>query len=260
VTDGPLAGRRILVTRRPEQSGALVAALRAAGASVVELPLIVIAAPEDWEPLDRALRRLHVYDWLVFTSANAVRAVRDRLERLGLSAEPVGKATTVASVGEATSAAFAAAFPGGVVSLAPASQFRSEGLLEAFLAREVAGQRFLIPSSDQAAETLPAGLRTAGGEVDSVAAYRTVTPPDLAPQLAAIFKEGLDMALFASPSAVAGFAAAAGPAGALCPAGVIGPVTRARAETLGLDVRVEARPSTDAGMLEALLRHFAPLS
>ncbi len=256
---GPLHGRRILVTRRPEQSEGLTKGLAAAGADVVELPLLEIRAPEDTGPLDAALGRLHAYDWLVFTSANAVEAVRARFVALGLSDAAVGRGTAVASVGAATSDAFRAAFAGGDVSLAPAAQFRAEGLLEAFRVRGVTGERFLIPASDRAADVLPAGLRDAGASVDVVTAYRTVTPPDLAPRLASILNEGLDIALFASPSAVAGFVAAAGSRAVAFPAGVIGPVTRARAEASSLDVKFEARPSNDAGMLAQVLAFFAPL-
>lgn len=254
---GPLAGRRILVTRRPEQAAGLTATLAEAGAEVVELPLIAIEPPEDTSALDAALRRLHAYDWLVFTSANAVTAVRDRLAALAVSAAAVGRGTPVASVGSATSDAFRAAFPEGSVTLMPAGGFRAEGLLEAFRVRGVAGERFLLPSSDRAAEGLPAGLREAGASVDVVTAYRTTTPPDLALRLGAILKQGIDIALFASPSAVDGFVAAAGARATAFPAAVIGPVTRERALAAGLDVRVEAAPSTEAGMRAAVLAHFA---
>lgn len=234
-----------------------MAALAAAGAEVVALPMLEIRAPEDTVALDAALGRLHAYDWLVFTSANAVDAVRTRLEALGLPDAAVGRGTAVASVGSATSAAFRAAFPEGTVTLAPAAQFRAEGLLEAFRVRGVARERFLIPGSDRAADLLPAGLREAGAVVEVVTAYRTVSALELAPRLAAILNEGLDIALFASPSAVDGFVAAAGPRAAAFPAGVIGPVTRARAESAGLDVKLEARPSTEAGLIAEIHAFFA---
>ncbi|MFI5006451.1 MAG: uroporphyrinogen-III synthase, partial [Solirubrobacterales bacterium] len=76
---GPLAGRRIVVTRRLSQASALVRALRDRGAAVLEVPAIEVVPPEDVRPLDAALSRRESYDWIAFTSANAVHAVRDRL-------------------------------------------------------------------------------------------------------------------------------------------------------------------------------------
>jgi uroporphyrinogen-III synthase len=254
----PLAGRRILITRRPEQSGALAAALRDAGATVLELPLLEIGPPGDWGPLDAALQRLLDYDWLVLTSSNTVRAVRSRLDDLGLAAASVGHTPRVASIGPATSDAFRAAFPGADVALAPTGAFRAEGLLAAFRSRGAAGERFLLPTSDRAGDVLPIGLREAGGVVEVVTAYRTLVPADLSERLARILLQGMDMALFASPSAVDAFCASAGPAAARLPAGVIGPVTRRRAEAAGLDVRVEAQPSTSEGLLSSLISHFRP--
>lgn len=255
--NAPLAGRRILVTRRPEQSQSLTSRLREAGAEVVELPLIEIHLPEDAAPLDAALGRLHAYDWLAFTSANAVRAVADRLAALGLTDAAVGQATAVASVGAATSEAFREAFPNGTVSLEPAVEFRAEALLAAFVGRGVAGERFLLPVSDRGRDVLASGLREAGARVDTVTAYRTRMAPGLVDRLPAILQSGLDIAVFASPSAVTSFVAAAGPSARDFPAAVIGPVTREAAEAAGLDVRVTARASSAEGLLAALVAHFA---
>lgn len=254
---GPLAGRRVLVTRRLEQAQGLTSRLREAGAEVVELPLIETAPPEDSAPLDAALARLHRYDWLAFASANAVRAVADRLAALGLADASVGQGTAVASVGAATSAAFREAFPRGSVSLEPAAEFRAEALLAAFRSRGVNGERFLLPVSDRGRETLAHGLREAGGQVDSVVAYRTRPAPDLPERLSGILKSGLDIAVFASPSAVEAFVAAAGKAKPVA-AAVIGPVTEAAALAAGLEVRVVAEVSSAEGLFFALAAHFAP--
>ena len=80
----PLAGRRVLVTRAAHQAGKLSEGLRAKGAEPVEVPVLEIFPPEDFEPLDRALRQLDEYDWLILTSANAVRALAERAAALGL--------------------------------------------------------------------------------------------------------------------------------------------------------------------------------
>jgi uroporphyrinogen-III synthase len=249
----PLAGRRILVTRRAEQSRDLVVSLLDLGAEVLELPTIVIAPPEDPEPLDRALLALHRYDWLVFTSANAVEAVAGRLRHLDRDGREVGRGTPVATVGAATSAALRAAFPGAEVAIEPRADYRAEGLLAAFRERGVRGQRFLLPVSDRARETLAEGLADEGARVESVAAYRTVPPPGLREDLERILLGGLDLATFASPSAVDHLAAAAGDRLRGLPAVVIGPVTEVAARRAGLAVRAVAHPSTTTGVLAAVL-------
>lgn len=253
----PLSGRRILVTRRPEQSGTLSRRLRGLGAITLEIATIEVVDPDDYGPLDQALRGLHRYDWLVFTSANAVRSVGERLTALEIDRASVGRAVRVASVGSSTTEAFRAHFPGGDVSLQPELDFRLEGLVAAFVARGVRGERFLLPVSDRARDTLALALRSRGAKVDSMVAYRTVTPPGLTERLASQLREGIDLATFASPSAVEGFASAAGDLATGLPAAVIGPVTERAALSAGMDVQVVASPSTEEGLLAALERHFA---
>lgn len=252
----PLAGRRILVTRRPEQSGSLATRLAELGASVVEIATIAIVPPEDFGPLDRALRELHRYDWLVFTSANAVRSVRARLDALGLDPTPVGRGTPVAAVGPSTTEAFREHFPGGEVGVQPEREFRAEGLAEAFAARGVRGRRFLLPVSDRARGTLAADLTAAGAEVSTVVSYRTVTPAGMRERLTAELEAGLDLATFASPSAVEGFTEAARDLAGGLAAAVIGPVTERAAHAAGMKVVVIASPSTADGLVAAIVRHF----
>lgn len=250
----PLRGRRILLTRRPEQSGSLAERLTAAGAVVLQAPLLEIAPPEDTGPLDRALRTLGTYDWLTLTSGNAARAVRSRLEALGLHlALPDG--VRVASVGPATSAAARSLLGAARIDAEPSSDFRAESLLGALAAHDLAGRRVLLPLSDRARDVLRAGLEGRGAAVDAVVAYRTVLPADAASRLEACLREGVEMVAFASPSAVEGFVAVTGAAGQL-PAAVIGPVTAAAARQAGLDVRVVASPPTSEGLVAALTSYF----
>ncbi|HEY2945539.1 MAG TPA: uroporphyrinogen-III synthase [Vicinamibacteria bacterium] len=251
----PLQDRRILVTRRSEQAGPLVDGLRALGATVVEVPLIAREPPEDAAPLDRALDRLTSYEWLAFTSANAVQAVADRLAQLGI---PLPAGVRLASVGPTTARAIAERFRGRRVELQPASGYRAEGLVEAFRAHGLAGRRVLLPVSDRARDTLAAGLRAQGADVDRVVAYRTVMPDGARDLLERALADGIDLAVLASPSAVEALTLAlGGRAGALSVA-VIGPVTEQAAREAGLDVRVVGSPSTVDGLLAALPRAFPP--
>jgi uroporphyrinogen-III synthase len=95
----PLVGKRVLVTRAAHQAGKLSEGLRALGAEPVEVPVIEIRPPSDFAPLDRVLRTLDSYDWLILTSANTVHALAERAAALDLSlaATTVGKATAEAA-------------------------------------------------------------------------------------------------------------------------------------------------------------------
>jgi len=245
---GALAGRRFLVTRRPEQSGGLVARLREAGAEVLEVPAIAVAPPADSSGLDAAAAQLERFDWIAFTSANAVQALAQR--RPAPAPWP-----RLASVGPATSRAIEQALGRGP-DLVPESDFRAEGLAAAFAGRGVAGARVLLPLSDRARDTLETALRAAGADVVRVEAYRTLAPPGAAGSLAAAFRRGFDLALFASPSAVENVAALLEDKARGLACAVIGPVTEAAARSAGFDVRVVADPSTADGLVASLQRHF----
>lgn len=247
-----LEGRRLLVTRREEQAGDLVAALRERGAEVRLLPLIDVQPPSDPGPLDAALRQLEAYQWVVFTSANAVEALARRVAALGLAPSTL---PSLASVGPATTAAVKAAFPSVRRVLEPEASYRAEGLVAAFAAGAAPGARALLPQSDRARPTVAEGLRRLGLAVDAVVAYRTVTPAGVADALRRICAGGLDLAVLASPSAAEALVATGGP---VPPVAVIGPVTEAAARSAGLEVRVVAEPSTAEGLVAALERHFRP--
>jgi uroporphyrinogen-III synthase len=242
---GALRGRRVLVTRHwPE----LTAGLASLGVIASEVPLIELRPPSDPRPLDAALGDLGRYDWMVFTSANAVEAVSTRMAARAVTL-PAG--LSLASVGPATTEAVRAAWPGARVSLEPAADFRAAALVAAFDRTLVQGRRVLLPVSDRAAETVSRGLTARGALVDRVVAYRTVSA-DGGQALAQRLRDGVDAAVFASPSAVEAFAAFAGADGRTVPAAVIGPTTAEAARAAGLTVLAVAEPSTVEGLLAAL--------
>lgn len=249
-----LAGRRIVVTRRPEQSDTLRAALAALGAEVVEVPLLELAPPEDPEPLDRALADIAGYDWVALTSANAVQALAAALERAGRALAP---STRVASVGPSTSRSVRERL-GIEPALEPAADFQAEGLLRAFDAVDLTGQRFLLAISDRARDALAEGLRARHALVDVVVAYRTVTPAGAGEAMERALQAGADLVILASPSAVEGLVGVLAGQEAPVAVAVIGPVTEHAARAAGLDVRVVASPATANGLVEAIKRHFAP--
>ena len=250
----PLSGRRIVVTRRPEQSASLCSRLRELGATVVELPLIEIAEPADPAAVDGALRALQRYDWVVFTSANAVRAVARRARALGIGPAE-WRARKIASVGPATTAALRESFAGVAIAAEPAVHDALNVLKE--LAGHARGRRFLLPTSDRAREALAEGLRAAGAAVDVVVAYRTTAPDGLRERALEGLRDGADAVVFASPSAVQNLLAAAGELAPRVKAAVIGPVTEQACRRAGIDVVAVAAPATAEGLADALVRHFS---
>jgi uroporphyrinogen-III synthase len=248
-TARPLQGRRLIVTRQADQAGELAARLRVLGAEVEEVPTLEVVPPVDTRSLDQALSRLTDFHFMAFTSANAVEAVSRRLLALG---HELPASLRLASVGAATTAALASAFPGRSPDLEPAADFRAAGLVDAFRRRGVAGERGLLPQSELARDELASGLAALGAEVEAVTAYRILEPPGLPERVKGALARPIDAVLFASPSAVNAFRAALGPHLPPPPAVVIGPTTQAAAAAAGFTVLAVAGHSTTDGLVEAL--------
>ena len=254
----PLFGRRVLVTRPADQAQEMLEALREAGAEPVLQPMIRIEPPEDWGAADAALRRIADYDFLVFGSVNAVRALAERARARG--ALPASWRGAALCVGPRTAAA-ARGCGLGVVELAP-EPTDAESLLAAILRGcAPAGRRFLVARAAEGRDVLERGLREAGAEVDAVAVYRTLPAEVDAALLRARLAEGsLDVLTFASPSAARAFAALLDPparqAARRCLVAAIGRVTAEalRLEGLGPDVVPERAEASElvAAVADAL--------
>ena len=256
----PLAGRRIVVTRAREQAGALSDALRANGAEVIVAPMIRIEplGAEALAPLRAALEQLGRYRWVVFTSANTVRIVCDRLAEWGVSPS-VFAGAPVAAIGPATASALS---EHGVQADVVPERFVAESVVEALAARGgLRGARVLLPRALEARDALPDGLRAFGAETEIIPVYRTVTAAGDGRALAADLLGGrVDAVTFTSSSTVRHFTELVGAEAAGCGRFVtaaIGPVTAATARELGLDVAIEAEEYTVPGLVAALVRHFA---
>jgi uroporphyrinogen III methyltransferase/synthase len=258
-----LAGRRIVITRRREQAGGLSEALRKRGAIPVELPTIALAPPASWQPVDRALRRLESYDWVIFTSANGVESFFSRLKRHRGKEKALPKAR-LAAIGPATARALRAkGFRADVVP----DEFRAEGLLAALRDERWRGKQVLLARAAQAREILPQELRRRGARVEVVAVYETIVPQRSKQRARTVFsaRRKPDAITFTSSSTVKNFFALGGRRWARrVLAGVtiatIGPVTSRTARALGLEVAVEADPYTVPALVQALERYFRALS
>ncbi len=255
--EGPLRGRRVLVTRAVRQASNLSDALRSAGAEVIEVPVLEIRPPESFAALDAALGQLAQYDWLILTSGNTVRALTQRAADLGLPFS-LPATTKVAAVGQGT--ATAAREAGLEVSVVPAS-YVAESLVDA-MKDEVAGKRILLARAAVARDVIPNALRAAGAEVDVVDAYRNVLPDAAPEQLRMALAETIDAIPFTSSSSVTHLAEAARSLSLDWPfAGVaaisIGPVTSRTLRDAHWEPAAEATTSDIPGLVDAILRKFA---
>jgi uroporphyrinogen-III synthase/uroporphyrinogen III methyltransferase/synthase len=250
----PFSGRRVLVTRAAHQAGKLSEGLRAVGAEPVEVPILEIRPPASFDALDRALRQLERYDWLILTSANAVRAIVERAAKLELRLEPPAS-LKIAAIGDATAAA--ARKVGLAVTLVPES-YVAESLSNG-LTSLVSGRRILLARAAIARDVIPAVLRQVGANVDVVDAYRNVMPEGAPEQLRRALAAGINAVTFTSSSSATHLAEAARAAGIKFPfAGVsavsIGPITSQTLRELGWEPAAEASVSDIPGLIDALVQ------
>ncbi|MFL6140148.1 MAG: uroporphyrinogen-III synthase [Frankiaceae bacterium] len=243
----PLAGWKVLVPRTKEQAGQVAEQLRGYGAVPMEVPTIAVEPPRTPQQMERAVRGLVQgrYQWVVFTSTNAWRAVRERLEEYGLDARAFA-GIKIACIGDVTAEAVRGY--GIQPDLVPSGEQSSEGLLADWPPYDDVLDpidRVLLPRADIATETLVAGLKELGWEVDDVTAYRTVrAAPPPAETREAIKTGGFDAVLFTSSSTVRNLVGIAGKPHEATVIACIGPRTSETAEEHGLTVHVKApRPS-----------------
>ena len=257
--DLPLAGKRVLVTRSRQQAGQLSRELATLGAEAIEIPAIEVLPPEDFHALDEALRNLRRYDWLIVTSANAVRAIEARRAELKVAAKELDH-LKVAAVGAST--ARAVEKTGLRVSVIP-EEYVAESLAEALVHTN---GHYLIARAAAARDVIPNALRVRGAEVDVVDAYRTVVPRSSVKRIAEIFAgERPDAATFTSSSSVTNFFHLLREAGfERQPEGLravsIGPVTSATLRGFEWEPAAEADPHDVAGLVAATVRALRQLS
>ena len=245
----PLFGWRVLVPRTKEQAGVLSQRLVGYGAVPEEVPTISVEPPRNPLQMDKAVRGLVEgrYEWIAFTSVNAVKAVREKFEEYGLDARAFS-GLKIAAVGDKTAQAIAAW--GLRADLVPSGEQSARGLLEDWppyddLLDPI--NRVFLPRADIATETLVAGLIELGWEVDDVTAYRTVrAAPPPAPTREAIKSGKFDAVMFTSSSTVRNLVGIAGKPHTSTIIACIGPATAKTAEEHGLRVDVLAeKPSVE---------------
>jgi len=274
-TSQPLRGIRVLVGRAKHQAGALSVQLRKQGAQIIEIPFIEIRKPSSFKPLDKALKNLHSYDWLILTSVNGVEAMWERMHhrriappwksgpsRAANSApHSVGAlAPAVAAIGPATKKAIEQR--GISVDVVP-KEYVAESVVR-ILRSKVKGKRVLLVRAKVARDVIPRELRNAGAHVDVVEAYETVAPSSSRRRLQAALrnpKKKPHVVTFTSSSTVKNFVELLGVRpkqklrstlqGVLMSS--IGPVTSSTLRELGLPVDISAREFTIPGLVAAII-------
>jgi uroporphyrinogen III methyltransferase / synthase len=251
----PLFGWQVLVPRTKEQAASLSDQLRSYGAVPKEVPTIAVEPPRTPQQMERAVKGLVTgrYEWIAFTSVNAVKAVREKFEEYGLDARAFA-GIKVAAVGEQTAKALIAF--GVKPDLVPSGEQSAAGLLEDWPPYDPVFDpidRVFLPRADIATETLVAGLIELGWEVDDVTAYRTVraSPPPAATR-EAIKGGGFDAVLFTSSSTVRNLVGIAGKPHNVTVIACIGPATAKTAEEHGLRVDVLSPEPSVHKLAEAL--------
>jgi uroporphyrinogen III methyltransferase/synthase len=257
----PLFGKRVLVTRTREQAGDLVERLEALGAEAVEAPTIRLMPPEDYGPLDEACAAASTFDWIVFTSANAVAVFMSRLQAGPGDLRDL-KGVRLCAVGPATADRLLQR--GIKVDLTP-DDHRAEGVIEALRATAtLEGRRVLLPRADIAREVLADELRKSGAQVTEVTAYRTVLAdaegePDV---YRLLLDKRLDVVTFTSASTVRNFVRIHGTEAApdllrSTAVACIGPVTSEAAEQCGIRPAIVSESYTIPALVDAIVAYFS---
>jgi uroporphyrinogen-III synthase len=247
----PLEGKRILVTRTGGQSGSLSRLIREHGGEPVEMPVIRIEPTPNTDQIDDAIERLSQFDWVLFTSANAVDALLDRMRERNVPASQLSS-SRVAGIGKATARRLRQC--GIQVDLMPDDAV-GESMLDSLISAGVEGRTILLPRAEVARDILPDGLRVAGASVTVLPVYRTVPAEPDADVIAQLRRGEIDIVTFTSSSTVRNLIRMLDNDARILNGSVvacIGPVTAATARESDIRVDVVADEHSIQGLVEAI--------
>lgn len=256
----PLFGKRIVVTRSREQASVLSKQIIELGGEPYEFPTIKIAPPDDFAPLDEAIKNAAAFQWIIFTSVNGVNIFMHRLRYLGQDIRDL-KGVRLCAIGPKTRAVLED--QGLQVDYVPA-EFKAEEIIAGLKGKLRPGDKVLLPRADIARKILPQALTEMGANVQDIAAYRTVVEDedmDASGLIELLKAKTVDIVTFTSSSTVRNFLGMiSGENTEELMKGVlvacIGPITAHTAEEAGLKVTVQATEYTIEGLLNAILEHF----
>jgi len=252
----PLFGKRILVTRARSQASKLVKQLEDLGAEVLEYPTIEIVPVRDPAPLDEALRNISNYDWMMFTSSNAVRGIAARMKAIGIDSRALSHLKFGVN-GPSTARALAEI---GINADAIPDQYLASAMVELLKSDRITPNNVLFPRSEIGRETLANGLRDLGSRVDEVVAYSTESPNDTGDLARAAYEEGIDFTTFTSSSTVRNLVDILGGSPDLInlsKTAIIGPITADTAKELNVNIDIQAEEQSIDGIVKAITAHVS---
>jgi uroporphyrinogen III methyltransferase/synthase len=256
----PLFGRRIVVTRAREQASDFLARLSELGAECIEFPTIKIGPPKSWEGLDRAIKRLDIYQWLLFTSVNGVQYFFERLEAIGKDLRDL-KGISIGAIGPKTADAI---HRRGIRPDLVPDEYRAEAIVARMRQQEVRGARILLARASSARDVLPIELVNMGAIVDEVPVYQTVKPDHDAGRVRGMLERGeIDMVTFTSSSTVINFIEMFKEDGKniqewmkQVTVACIGPITAKTAEEKGLSASLIPSEYTIESLTSSIVHYF----
>ncbi|MFP3982420.1 MAG: uroporphyrinogen-III C-methyltransferase [Desulfurivibrionaceae bacterium] len=258
----PLFNRKIVVTRTRDKASELVALLEEQGANCLEFATIAIEPPDSWDEADKALAGLDKYQWVLFTSLNAVDYFFKRLYDKGLDCRAL-KGCRVAAVGRVTADRLKEY--GLVCDLLP-EKYTGEGLAAVLEKEGVKGDNILLPRAVKAREVLPDRLRLAGAAVTIVPVYQNVIPEGRNEFMKnKLLEKDIDMVTFTSSSTVTNFINILGinDTGELqrlmegVKIAAIGPITAETVREMGLKVDVQPEKHTIPDMVRSIVSYYS---
>ena len=253
----PLFGRRIIVTRARAQASGFAECLESYGAEVIQFPTIETQPIPDNAALDRATAELSTYNWIIFTSVNAVEYFYRHVRTNGKDTRSLGNAR-ICAVGQKTVSALDQI---GIRADYVPSQYR--GAVLAVELEDVDGQKILLPRASIAVDDLPNGLRDRGAIVDAIPIYETIKAGAEGREAveADLHNGRINMVTFTSSSTVTNFLEMFGspPSTALfnrVHIAVIGPSTEATAKANGLTVDIVAKQASVESLAEEIVEFY----
>ncbi len=257
----PLFGKRMVVTRTREQASELVALLEENGADCLEFPTLHMEPVEDYEILDKSLNNLGRYQWIIFTSINAISWFFMKLMEKSMDARDLA-GPKIAVVGKATADKLSTY--GISADLIP-EKFTGEGLAEALIDSGVQDSEILLPRALKAREILPDMLVRSGAKVTIAPVYRNVPPKERKEELRQLLENReIELVTFTSSSTVRNFITMIDAKtnqelqSLMEPVTIaaIGPITAKSVQKYGLVVDIQPEQYTITDMVRAIVNHY----
>lgn len=253
----PLSGKRILVTRSRSQASALSRKIEALGGESIEFPTIKINPLDDYSKIDKAIREINKYTWMIFTSVNGVKYFFKRLRELHLDIRTLNH-IKLCAIGPATAEAL---MDKGLMVESIPNEYRAESIVNLLKDKVKKGDHILLPRADLARKVLETELTKLGAIVDNIDVYKTKLPDSNSDQLIHLLQDNkVDMVTFTSSSTVRNFVELLGEKNLELVQDIkkvsIGPITTDTAQKLGIKIDIQAKDYTIDGLVEAISKDF----